>query len=58
MCQKTTLYQNAQIRQDMKARSVWSIKRSYLNELKTKLEIKFSEKEKKIISLENSCNEI
>ena len=31
MCQKATLYQNAQIKQDMMVLSVWSKKRSYFN---------------------------
>ena len=56
MCQKATLYQNAKINQDMKVRFVWCKKGAILMNLITKIETKFAEREKKINSLENSCN--
>ena len=40
----------------MKVRFVWCKKGAILMNLITKLETKFAEREKKINSLENSCN--
>ena len=51
-------YQNGQINPDMNALFVCTKKRNCFNELKTKYETKFAERENKVSSLENSCNKI
>ena len=58
MRQIATPYQNAKINQAIQVLFVWSKKWAVSSNWITKFEIKFTEKEKKINSLENSCNKM